>query len=152
MLSSARNGLMTGPAAQVRATRAPTCQGHCSATATSRPLRQRRPPAQHRAPGLRTPSHGSPVNHDLQALAGQRWGDHRYHHHSRIKRSLHLVSALAFLAASGLLCIDPPMAALPAWVVPMTTRQAGHAHKEAIKVSYKLRRKAVLMALWAASC
>ena len=107
------------------------------------------------------------MNHYLQALAEQRWDDHRYYHHSRINQSLHLVSALAFLAAYALLFIDPPMAALLAWGVSMTTRQAGHfffepkgydpvnqathAHKEAIKVGYNLRRKVVLMALWAAS-
>ena len=107
------------------------------------------------------------MNHYLQALAEQRWDDHRYYHHSRINQSLHLISALAFLGAYALLFIDPPMAALLAWGVAMTTRQAGHfffepkgydavnqathAHKEAIKVGYNLRRKVVLMALWAAS-
>ena len=107
------------------------------------------------------------MKHYLQALAEQRWDDHRYYHHSRINQSLHLVSALAFLAAYALLLVDPPAAALLAWGVSMTTRQAGHfffepkgydtvnqathAHKEAIKVGYNLRRKVVLMALWAAS-
>ena len=53
--------------------------------------------------------------------------DHRYYHHSRINQSLHLVSAISFLVAYGLLLIDPPMAALLAWfLVGMTTRQAGH--------------------------
>lgn len=102
----------------------------------------------------------------LQALATQRWDDHRYYHHSRINQTLHLVSALSFVAAYGLLFIDPAMAALLGWTVSMTTRQAGHfffeprgydhvnqathAHKEAIKVGYNLRRKVVLMALWLA--
>ena len=35
----------------------------------------------------------------LQALEIQRWDDHRYYHHSRINQSLHLVSALSFLAS-----------------------------------------------------
>lgn len=101
-----------------------------------------------------------------QALAEQRWDDHRYYHQSRINQTLHLVSALSFLAAYGLLFIDPPLAALLAWCFSMTTRQwghfffepqgydhvnqASHAHKEAIKVGYNLSRKVVLLALWAA--
>ena len=39
----------------------------------------------------------------LDELAVQRWDDHRYYHHSRINQSLHLVSALSFLCAYGLL-------------------------------------------------
>ncbi|RVU46091.1 hypothetical protein [Rubrivivax rivuli] len=102
----------------------------------------------------------------LDELATQRWDDHRYYHHSRINQSLHLVSALSFIVAYGLLFVDPASAALLAWCVSMTTRQAGHfffepkgydhvnrathEHKEDIKVGYNLRRKVVLMALWAA--
>ena len=101
----------------------------------------------------------------LKELATQRWDDHRYYHHSRINQSLHLVSAISFLVAYGLLLIDPPMAALLAWLVGMTTRQAGHfffepkgydhvneathAYKEDVKVGYNLRRKVVLMGIWA---
>ncbi|AOW15332.1 hypothetical protein LPB72_13470 [Hydrogenophaga crassostreae] len=101
----------------------------------------------------------------LQDLAQQRWDDHRYYHHSRINQSLHLVSALCFIAAYGLLFTDPASAALLAWGVSMTTRQSGHfffepkgydtvnrathEHKEDIKVGYNLRRKVVLMAVWA---
>ena len=101
-----------------------------------------------------------------QALAIQRWDDHRYYHHSRINQALHLVSALCFIAAYGLLFVKPAAAALLAWGVSMTTRQAGHfffepkgydhvnqathEHKEEIKVGYNLRRKVVLMVLWAA--
>ena len=100
----------------------------------------------------------------LQTLKTQRWDDHRYYHHSRINQTLHLVSALSFLCAYGLLFVDPASAALLAWGVSMTTRQSGHfffepkgydhvnqathEHKEAIKVGYNLRRKVVLMALW----
>ena len=102
----------------------------------------------------------------LEALRVQRWDDHRYYHHSRINQSLHLVSALSFIVAYGLLFVDPAAAALLAWGVSMTTRQAGHfffeprgydhvnrathEHKEAIKVGYNLRRKLVLMSAWAA--
>ena len=102
----------------------------------------------------------------LQELARQRWDDHRYYHHCRINQSLHLVSALSFVAAYALLFIDPALAAIVGWCVSMTTRQAGHfffeprgydsvnaasdEHKEAIKVGYNIRRKIVLMAVWAA--
>ena len=100
-------------------------------------------------------------------LAIQRWDDHRYYHHSRINQSLHLVSALSFLVAYALLFKDPAVAALLAWLVSMTTRQAGHfffeplgydevnqathEYKEEIKVGYNLRRKMVLLAIWAAA-
>ncbi|MDP2005593.1 MAG: hypothetical protein Q8K45_07935 [Rubrivivax sp.] len=102
----------------------------------------------------------------LQALSTQRWDDHRYYHHSRINQALHFVSALSFIAAYVLLFTDPASAALLAWGVSMTTRQAGHfffepkgydhvnrathEHKEEIKVGYNLRRKVVLMAVWVA--
>ena len=49
-------------------------------------------------------------------LATQRWDDHRYYHHSRINQSLHLLSACSFLFAYILLFVDPPMAALVAWL------------------------------------
>jgi len=102
----------------------------------------------------------------LQELRTQRWDDHRYYHHSRINQSLHLVSAISFVVAYGLLFVDPAMAAILAWCVSMTTRQAGHfffeprgydqvnqasdAFKEEIKVGYNIRRKIVLMLAWAA--
>ena len=53
----------------------------------------------------------------LTALREQRWDDHRYYHHSRINQSLHLLSALSFLVAYALLFVDPPLAALVAWLV-----------------------------------
>ena len=102
----------------------------------------------------------------LKELAIQRWDDHRYYHHSRINQSLHLVSAISFVIAYGLLFVDPAWAALLAWCVSMTTRQAGHFffeprgydevnqatddYKEEIKVGYNIRRKIVLMTAWAA--
>ena len=100
-------------------------------------------------------------------LTLQRWDDHRYYHHSRINQSLHLVSAISFVAAYAILLVDPAISALLAWLLSMTSRQAGHFffepkgydevnyatndHKEAIKVGYNLQRKVVLMAIWAAS-
>ncbi|MBL8352033.1 MAG: hypothetical protein JNL87_17190 [Burkholderiaceae bacterium] len=102
----------------------------------------------------------------FDALRQQRWDDHRYYHHSRINQSLHLLSAISFVIAYAVLFVDPPAAALIGWLVAMTTRQSGHfffeprgydpvnqathEHKEAIKVGYNLRRKIVLIALWAA--
>ena len=107
------------------------------------------------------------MNEFLRELRIQRWDDHRYYHHSRINQSLHLVSALSFLVAYALLFADPVLAALIGWLVSMTSRQIGHfffepkgydevnqathEFKEAIKVGYNLRRKVVLMAVWAAS-
>jgi hypothetical protein len=103
----------------------------------------------------------------LEQLRVQRWDDHRYYHHSRINQTLHLISAISFLVAYGLLFVDPAMAALVGWLVSMTTRQSGHfffeprgydevnqathEHKEEIKVGYNLRRKIVLIAIWAAA-
>ncbi len=100
----------------------------------------------------------------LEELRKQRWDDHRYYHHSRINQSLHLLSAISFLVAYALLFVEPAMAAILAWCVSMTSRQAGHfffeprgfdhvnrvtdAYKEEIKVGYNIRRKMVLMAVW----
>jgi hypothetical protein len=100
-------------------------------------------------------------------LAIQRWDDHRYYHHSRINQSLHLLSALSFLTAYLIIFKHPAAAALLAWLVAMVSRQAGHfffepkgyddvnqathEHKEDIKVGYNLRRKVVLMGVWALS-
>ena len=101
----------------------------------------------------------------FKQLQIQRWDDHRYYHHSRINQSLHLVSAISFVIAYGLLFVDPAMAAILAWCVSMTSRQAGHfffeprgydhvnqasdEHKEAIKIGYNIQRKIVLLAVWA---
>ena len=103
----------------------------------------------------------------LETLRVQRWDDHRYYHHSRINQSLHLLSALSFLFAYAIVFKDPAMAALVAWLVSMTSRQSGHfffepkdydhvnqathEYKEEIKVGYNLRRKVVLMTIWALS-
>ena len=107
------------------------------------------------------------MNQFLHDLETQRWDDHRYYHHSRVNQALHLLSAMSFVLAYALLFVDPVAAALLAWLVAMTSRQIGHfffepkgyddvnrathEHKEEIKVGYNLRRKVVLMALWAAA-
>lgn len=103
----------------------------------------------------------------LKTLETQRWDDHRFYHRSRINQSLHLVSAISFVAAYALLFVDPALAGLLGWGFSMVTRQAGHfffeptgydeanqvshAYKEAVKVGYNLQRKVVLMAAWALS-
>lgn len=103
----------------------------------------------------------------LAALRTQRWDDHRYYHHSRINQSLHFISALSFLFAYVMIFKDPAISALAGWLVAMTTRQCGHfffepknydtvnhashEYKEEIKVGYNLRRKVVLLTLWAVS-
>jgi hypothetical protein len=102
-----------------------------------------------------------------QELRTQRWDDHRYYHHSTINQSLHLMSALSFLCSYALIFSSPALAALVGWLVAMVSRQVGHfffepkgydevnqathEHKEAIKVGYNLRRKVVLLSIWALS-
>jgi hypothetical protein len=103
----------------------------------------------------------------LETLKTQRWDDHRYYHHSRINQSLHFVSAISFLFSYVMIFKDPAISALAGWLVAMTTRQSGHfffepkdydevnqathEYKEEIKVGYNLRRKVVLLTIWALS-
>jgi hypothetical protein len=103
----------------------------------------------------------------FEQLAIQRWDDHRYYHQSRINQTLHLISAVSFLVAYAFLFIQPAEAALIGWLIGMITRQSGHfffeplgydhvnqvsnEYKEEIKVGYNLRRKVVLLSIWAAS-
>ena len=103
----------------------------------------------------------------LELLRVQRWDDHRFYHHSRVNQSLHLLSAVTFVVAYAVMFKDPALAALLGWTVSMTSRQIGHLvfeprdydvvnqatheHKEEIKVGYNLRRKIVLMSVWALS-
>jgi len=98
-------------------------------------------------------------------LRTQRWDDHRYYHHSRINQSLHLLSAVSFIIAYVTAFTDPAKSALIGWLVSMVSRQSGHfffepkgydevnrathEHKEDIKVGYNLKRKVVLMSIWA---
>ena len=106
------------------------------------------------------------MNGFFDALQTQRWDDHRYYHHNRINQTLHFISAISFLVAYVWLFIDPAVSALIGWLVSMTTRQSGHfffeplgydhvnqvtnEYKEEVKVGYNLRRKVVLIGLWAA--
>src|SRR5262249_24644104 len=108
-----------------------------------------------------------PMHAFLETLREQRWDDHRYYHHSLINQSLHLFSATSFLSVYVLLFWDPAAAVLIAWMISMTSRQIGHfffepkgyehvnqathEHKEAIKVGYNLKRKAVLHLVWGAT-
>jgi hypothetical protein len=103
----------------------------------------------------------------LETLRVQRWDDHRYYHHSLVNQSLHLLSATSFVFAYLVMYADPWLSALVGWLVSMTSRQAGHfffeprdydvvnqatdEYKEAIKVGYNIRRKIVLMSVWASS-
>jgi hypothetical protein len=102
-----------------------------------------------------------------EMLKTQRWDDHRYYHHSLINQSLHLFSATSFLCSYLLIFWDPAIAALIGWMISMTSRQIGHfffepkgydevnqathQYKESIKVGYNLRRKVVLLSIWALS-
>jgi hypothetical protein len=102
-----------------------------------------------------------------EALAQQRWDDHRYYHHNRVNQSLHFLSAIGFVVAYVWLFIEPAVSVLIAWLWSMPTRQAGHfffepkgydapnqathEYKEDIKVGYNLHRKVWLMSLWALS-
>lgn len=103
----------------------------------------------------------------LDTLRIQRWDDHRYYHHSLVNQSLHLLSAVSFVIAYMLIYKDPWLGALIGWLISMTSRQMGHfffeprdydvvnqatdEYKEAIKVGYNIRRKVVLMSIWALS-
>jgi hypothetical protein len=107
------------------------------------------------------------MNGFLRALDEQRWDDHRYYHHSRINQTLHMVSALSFLCGYVLLFVNPAQAAIVGWLVAMISRQSGHFffepkgydevnevthdYKEDVKVGYNLKRKFVLLGLWALS-
>ena len=101
----------------------------------------------------------------FEELKEQRWDDHRFYHHSRVNQSLHLVSAISFLATYALLFTQPVAAAVFGWVFAMCIRQVGHfffepkgydeenqathEYKEKVKVGYNLRRKVILHSLWA---
>lgn len=103
----------------------------------------------------------------MQELAQQRWDDHRYYHHNRVNQLLHLLSALCFLTSYVLVFSDPVLAVLIGWLLAMVLRQVGHFvfepktydhvneathdYKESVKVGYNLRRKVVLLSLWAAA-
>ena len=101
-----------------------------------------------------------------EALAEQRWDDHRFYHHSRINQTLHLISASSFIVTYGLLFFHPVVAVLFGWTFAMCSRQIGHfffepkgydemnqathEYKEAVKVGFNLRRKVILHSVWGA--
>ncbi|MGJ8679017.1 hypothetical protein [Paraglaciecola sp.] len=101
----------------------------------------------------------------FEELQQQRWDDHRYYHHNRINQFLHLLSAMCFLASYVLVFYYPAIAALVGWLLAMSLRQTGHfffepldydkvnkathEYKESVKVGYNLRRKVVLLSIWA---
>jgi hypothetical protein len=100
-------------------------------------------------------------------LKEQRWDDHRFYHHSRINQTLHLISAISFLATYVLLFTQPVVGALFGWIFAMCIRQVGHflfepkgydeenqathEYKEQVKVGYNLRRKVILHTIWGLS-
>jgi len=99
-----------------------------------------------------------------QELKQQRWDDHRFYHQSRVTQSLHLFSALCFLASYVLVLFNPIAASLLGWTVAMWSRQIGHFffepkgfdhinnvtfdHKENVKVGFNLQRKVILFVAW----
>jgi hypothetical protein len=101
----------------------------------------------------------------LEELRMQRWDDHRFYHHNRINQFLHLLSACCFLISYVLVFYYPAAAALVGWLFAMTLRQTGHfffepktydnvnnathEYKESVKVGYNLKRKVILLSIWA---
>lgn len=93
-------------------------------------------------------------------LRTQRFDDYRFYHQSTVNQTLHLFSAVIFLACYALLFKDPALAGLVGWLA-MLTRQTGHfffepsgydavndvsnAYKEAVKVGYNQTRKIILL-------
>lgn len=103
----------------------------------------------------------------FEELRKQRWDDHRYYHHNRINQTLHLLSAMCFVASYVLLFVNPVAAVFIGWLLAMVLRQSGHfffepqtfdevsgvshEYKEDVKVGYNLRRKVVLLSIWVAA-
>lgn len=106
---------------------------------------------------------GIRMNRFTDTLRTQRFDDYRYYHQSRINQTLHLISAVIFLACYALLFKNPALAGLVGWVA-MLTRQTGHfffepngydavnkvtnEYKEAIKVGFNQYRKIILLVVW----
>ncbi len=100
----------------------------------------------------------------IEELRVQRWDDHRYYHQNRVNQTLHLLSAMCFVASYVLLFINPVAAVFVGWLLAMGLRQSGHfffepqtfdelnrvshEYKESVKVGYNLHRKVVLLSLW----
>ena len=101
----------------------------------------------------------------LQELRQQRWDDHRFYLQNRINQALHLWSSICFAISYAWLFFDPAMAVLFGWTIGQLPRQAGHfffeshgfdevnqtthAYKESVKPGYNLKRKLVLLSVWA---
>ena len=115
---------------------------------------------------IAAPAHVGPTMTFLEELHAQRWDDHRYYHQSRINQTLHLISAISFCCVYVGVFVEPAVASIFGWIVPMWVRQVGHfffepkgydhvnnasfEEKERIKVGYNLQRKLVLLLLWVA--
>lgn len=100
-----------------------------------------------------------------RALQQQWWDDHRLYHHSRVNQSLHLLSSLTFVSVYVLLFTDPVVAVLLGWFFAMLIRQVGHfffepkvfdatsntshEERESMKIGFNLRRKIVLLSIFA---
>lgn len=96
-------------------------------------------------------------------LRTQRFDDYRFYHQSTVNQTLHLFSAIIFLACYALLFKDPALAGLVGWLA-MLTRQTGHFffepngydavndvsndYKEAIKIGYNQTSKIILLIVW----
>ena len=106
---------------------------------------------------------GSRMSRFTDTLQTQRFDDYRYYHQSRINQTLHLISAVIFLACYALLFRDAALAGLVGWLA-MLTRQTGHfffepngydavndvtnEYKEAVKVGFNQYRKIILLIVW----
>lgn len=106
------------------------------------------------------------MNGFLDTLRMQRFDDYRYYHQSRINQTLHLISAVIFIACYALLFKDAALAGLVGWLA-MLTRQTGHfffepngydavngvtnEYKEAVKVGFNQFRKIILLIVWASA-
>jgi len=109
---------------------------------------------------------GSRMSRFTDTLQTQRFDDYRYYHQSRINQTLHLISAVIFLACYALLFRDAALAGLVGWLA-MLTRQTGHfffepngydavndvtnEYKEAVKVGFNQYRKIILLIVWASA-
>jgi len=101
----------------------------------------------------------------LEELRQQRWDDHRFYHHHRANQTLHFFSSICFLASYVMVFANPAAAVFVGWLLAMVLRQLGHfvfeprtydevnqashEHQESVKVGYNLRRKTVLLTVWA---
>ena len=57
----------------------------------------------------------SEMNNFFDKVRILQWDNHRYYHQSRINQTIHLISAMSFLAAYLLLFVDPAAAGWVFW-------------------------------------